>query len=122
MKRRLFVDCDDTLVIYRNTDFINPYGHYMGTPFDPNIQLIASIEQVHDIVDLFIWSGGGKDYARMWGDMFFGGIEWTPLLKDQDTFPLVRATDVVIDDQPIITEGHYYSPYEFEWIKLIEGD
>ena len=33
MSARLFVDCDDTLVIYENDRLINPYGAVRGEPY-----------------------------------------------------------------------------------------
>ena len=110
---RLFVDVDDTLVLY-DLDAPNPYGIYYGTPYTINEPLLEGIKQFQ--LDnpnelIVIWSGGGKEYARMWGEDKLGLEGMIYLLKDKDSFWLVNPGDIVIDDQPLKIRTH--TPHEW---------
>jgi len=96
---RLFVDIDDTLILY---------DLEANTPFTINEKLLEGIKQFQQNNPdelIVVWSGGGKEYARMWGDKL--GLEGiTYLLKDKDSFWLVNSGDIVIDDQPMSIRTH----------------
>jgi hypothetical protein len=120
MSTKVFVDCDDTLVIYENYNVINPYGYYMGEPWKPNLPLIQAIYQNAWNIGVYVWSGGGRDYANMWGRKFFPtDVLWTPLDKDTSTLKLVRKGDIVIDDQILEVEGTLFFPDDLSWVGAI---
>ena len=101
--KRIFCDVDDTLVLYQKVG-PNQYGVYMGTPFVVNERLVAGLLdlRVRDPWTLIVvWSGGGKEYAKMW--MRCLGLDKIAvgMLKDETTFPLIQEGDVVIDDDPL---------------------
>ncbi len=112
--KRLFVDCDDTLLIYDDTyQEVNPFGHLHGTPFTKNQALIDFMYSINENVALFIWSGGGKNYAQVITDLL-GLDELDPvcLIKDYTTFDLVRPGDIVIDDQDINVPTEVWKPFD----------
>jgi len=120
MKQRVFVDVDDTLVLYVNPDdcSAHPFGAINGEPFVPNEELIKKLKDFQG--DIFIWSGGGIAYARKVAEMVLrDSIEWIALGK-HDSFSLVRPGDIVVDDQWYEMHTmkdfgvHVYSPTE-EW-------
>ena len=99
----LFVDCDDTLIIY-DVEGPNPYGFYNNTPYIFNEPLLAGVKQFH--IDnphslIVIWSGGGFDYAKMWCIRLGLYNDVLPLIKDKTTFELIKEDDIVIDDQEL---------------------
>ena len=120
MAKRLFVDCDDTLVLYQNDNDINPYGYYLEDPWNPNVELIDAIADHYLSVQLYIWSGGGQEYAAMWARSLFSprmNRELVTLSKGRDTIEIVREGDIVIDDMNIRTRGTLYTPFDLGWIK-----
>ncbi len=112
--QRLFVDVDDTLVLYQTGDGPHPYGVYMGVPWEPNEKLIEGIhayKMENPSHSIFIWSGGGKDYAKMWAEKLGLDELVTCLDKGKDTLELIREGDLVIDDEPVSWRTH--SPHEW---------
>jgi len=52
---QIFVDCDDTLVLYDSHTGVHPYGVLNGEPWHPNQPLVdALLETEHSV---FVWSG-----------------------------------------------------------------
>lgn len=109
-RRRLFVDIDDTLVIYddgRNAP--HPYGIYRDIPYTINEKLLKGIDEWNlgnPESWIIIWSGGGEEYARMWAERLGLIAGWrsgtvTPMVKDQTTFIFIREYDIVIDDMDL---------------------
>lgn len=111
---RLFVDCDDTLLLFgypdADPDSATPYGFWRDVPYTINQPLVAfmrAFREKHEDALIVIWSGGGEQYAyavmRAVGlgedDPEF--IDPIPMIKDRTTFPLVGEDDIVVDDQPI---------------------
>ena len=97
---RLFVDCDDTLVIWLDGDDQplegqNPYGGGSQT-WKFNDDLIRAIEERHGGY-IVVWSGGGEDYARRWLDR----LGWTEAEAISKDISLPEPGDLCIDDQPI---------------------
>jgi len=103
--RRLFVDVDDTLVIYENLgrDF-NAYGVLEGEKWRINVPLYNSIIRFldeHPKELVVIWSGGGGWYAEKVSKQIFSetAIEKLTFMdKFGKNFALVRKGDIVVDD------------------------
>ena len=118
---RLFVDVDDTLVLY-NKAGPNPYGVYEGTPYSINEPLLEGIKQfAKDNPDelIVIWSGGGKQYALRWAEnlhiahlVTFMDKGW-PTIKE-----LVRSGDIVVDDMDVPWRTHAPD----EWPEEVEKE
>lgn len=102
--KRLFVDVDDTLVIYEDPATEgqpHPYGVYMRIPWHPNIALVAGVRDFRRLYPhalIVIWSSGGQEYATLCADLLFPGLDVTPLAKVRREFGLVRPDDIVVDD------------------------
>ncbi len=98
----LWVDVDDTLVIYDDTESVtHPYGTYNGTPWTANEPLLAGIrkfleDQPNSLV--VIWSGGGILYANEWRTRLLPGLDVSSLGKNPQTASLIRPGDIVVDD------------------------
>ena len=100
---RIFVDCDDTLILYPGD------GQHLFCVFTPwiaatkgwksNEVLIARIRRFDG--DVFIWSSGGREYAKRIARVLLPGVSATFLAKDKDSFRLVREGDIVVDDHHI---------------------
>jgi hypothetical protein len=94
---QIFVDCDDTLVLYDSHTGIHPYGVRHGEPWRPNQPLVdALLETEHPV---FVWSGGVARYAEIIAGKL--GLDFPCLDKDEITFELIHEGDVVIDDQEL---------------------
>ncbi len=101
MTKRLFIDVDDTLVLYINNKEMNPYGFWQNDTYEPNFELIEAIKEYSEKYPdalIVIWSGGGKDYANSAMRHFFPNSHFTPMMKGWDEFPLIRDGDIVVDD------------------------
>ena len=92
---RLFVDVDDTLVLWQGLD-----GESYMDSWTPNEALIkAVIEYFYSTPDvyLYVWSGGGGTYAEVFAVRTLGDtVPYIALSKDT-TMP--QDDDVCIDDQ-----------------------
>lgn len=102
---RLFVDCDDTLILF-DSEGPHPFGATAyNEPFHFNEPLIAFIRRFRqrNFDDLIIiWSGGGRKYAQTVAEMVgLDDIGAGYLIKDRTTFDLVRKQDIVVDDQKL---------------------
>ncbi len=110
MARRVFIDCDDTLILYQKLG-TNAFGYYMDTPYEINTALVQRIKdwaEAHPEDSIFIWSGGGEWYAKMWMNKLRLGEIATPLAKEPN---LIREGDIVVDD---VWEVRTHLPHE-EW-------
>ena len=97
---RLFVDVDDTLIIYDQPP-PNPYGYYHGIPWRVNQPLLDGIHRFQadsPEKQIIIWSGGGKEYSEILIHRFglTGLVEG--MLKDQWSLSLIQEGDIVVDD------------------------
>lgn len=114
---RLFVDCDDTLILYSQTG-INPYGVHYGTPYIVNEGLAEFIRQYAAAMPdalIVIWSGGGKEYARECAKLAgVDDIGAAYLIKDRSTFDLVDKDSIVFDDQFISVGATVRGPHEVD--------
>lgn len=117
-EQRLFVDCDDTLVLFDGeAGEIHPYSFWRYDSCRPNESLIAFIKKFakeHPNALIVIWSGGGKDYAQAVANELLPDVEVAATIKDKTTFGLVRENDIVVDDQPIDVEAVVISPKTFD--------
>ena len=112
---QLFVDCDDTLLIYDTHQTPNPYGHWRGQSWHPNLVLIGQItafKVLNPTSDIYIWSGGGSYYAGECSKVLnISHLVSEFLVKDITNFHLVRPGDIVVDDDGL--EGlRTHSPEE----------
>ncbi len=101
---RLFVDCDDTLIIWLDEhdqplEGQNPYGGG-SQRWEFNDELVRAIEDAQGGefigAEVVVWSGGGADYAGRWRDRIWGFA--SAASKD---LRLPGPDDLCIDDQPI---------------------
>ncbi len=121
MRRRLFVDCDDTLILYDTTEDDgghSPYGFLRGQPYRVNDELVGSIRAWADDNPcslVVVWSGGGDKYARVIADLVLPGLHVSAMIKDMSTFDLVRAGDVVVDDQGLNVAARVFGPGEWRY-------
>lgn len=123
----LFVDCDDTLILWQYKEAITPLfdeGKHVadqviytlpneGEKFKINELLIFSIVSFltsHFDWELVIWSGGGREYAERWARLLFPNQSLVALEKNI-TFPWFE--DICIDDQELKVKARLYTPDEF---------
>lgn len=121
---RLFVDCDDTLIVYDNEAIENPYGKKYGTPYRFREELVDAIKvwrRLNPYQLLVIWSGGGREYAEEIAREVFSDLDFVAMDKFGTALTLVRKGDIVIDDMPLGTEGTHYYPNDLSWC-VKEGD
>ena len=111
---RLFVDCDDTLVLWDDTHQNQDKTLWIRDSWQPNTQLIAAVKSYADNVQpdlVIIWSGGGLEYARGWLERLFPDERgWVAASKDT-TLP--ESGDLCVDDMEIVTKGLLVSPSKF---------
>lgn len=99
----LFVDCDDTLVVWDDAALMKQRGafnEFTSTDWAFNPKVVALIEATPTGV---IWTGGGIEYARLWLNRLERKLGrrldgWIALSKYT---PLPKAGDTCIDDMPI---------------------
>jgi hypothetical protein len=87
----LYVDIDDTLVTWLPD----------GDTWQVNTDVLAKALAWEGPVVL--WSGGGRDYAEMWGDRLLPQLDWTASAKVN---PGVEEGDLFIDDSPFDAWKH----------------
>ena len=114
----LWVDCDDTLVIYHDTvTKTHPYGDHYGTPWHANEPLIVGIRAFRRIYPkalIVIWSGGGLLYAKTWMDRLLPGLEAVAFGKNPQISSLIKADDIVVDDYvDFKCPAKVYGPHEW---------
>ncbi len=102
---RLFVDCDDTLILYDSEGEVHPYGFVRDEPYRINDTLVAFVKAFYakypDAL-ITIWSGGGDQYAaQVAKEVGLGEIDALCIIKDRTTFSLVGEDDIVVDDQEL---------------------
>ena len=122
---RVFIDCDDTLLLFDSEGEANLYGFWKGDPYKVNEELVNVLRQTcKTCFTLIIWSGGGKKYAKAVSDEVFGDLgeidAW--FCKDFTTFDLVRSEDIVIDDQALTVPGVQLRPDDTERLRELLHD
>ena len=126
-KELVLVDCDDTLVLYDNTyKAANPFGVYHGEPWNPNTKLIEKILAFHeDGASVTVWSGGGADYARLWGDRLFPDITTEAFSKlDMVEVAKIAESGIIvhmIDDQQSLLDTFKDIPniHTYTWEEFV---
>lgn len=115
MSKRLFVDVDDTLVLYENDNLQNSYGVFWGVAWRPNEVLIKGMRDYrrdNPNALIIMWSGGGREYAKMFAGMLhIEDIVDAYYIKDDTTAHLVTKNSIVVDDMDMM--GRTHRP--FEW-------
>ena len=100
---RLFVDCDDTLVLWKYEE-IEVAGRTLytlpneGEKYTVNLPLIDAVRVYmlrHPECTLVIWSGGGVDYAARWARKFFEGVKY---LIENKNVKYPQEGDICVDD------------------------
>ena len=103
--QRLFVDCDDTLILFDSEGEIHPYGFSRGDPYHINEPLVVFIKEFREKYPegfIVIWSGGGQEYAtQVAKEVGLESVTPWHMIKDRTTFDLVREGDIVVDDQEL---------------------
>lgn len=94
---RLFVDCDDTLVLWDNAAE-GSFELYNGSKWELNHPLIGDIACFlgsHPEYELVVWSGGGIDYAQRWAEKAFVHHNFSIAPKDMR---VPSDKDICVDD------------------------
>ena len=104
MDYRLFVDVDDTLILWGQGASGEVDGVYLEYPYRVNERLAAGIRWVlgHEPeTQVVVWSGGGGEYTREM--VTRAGLTGIMCLDktEENLIALVRAVDVVVDDEPL---------------------
>ncbi len=134
MRKRLFVDCEDTLITYDNIACSwpdepcevhdHPFAALRGETFKINESLVASIKAyVHDnpCALVVIWSGEGAQYARAIADVVLSDVDVMTMIKDETSFHMVRSGDIVVDDMSLDVPTKVYQPREWEYNESTTG-
>ena len=96
----IYIDVDDTLVLYRDTEPVQPSGVLMGMGIVVNHELVerALLHRKPGEM-LMVWSGGGASYAR---EVVHAYIPWLDCcvfhMKDLTTLAWIAQGDIVVDD------------------------
>lgn len=114
----LWVDVDDTLVIYGDTaNLTHPYGSYHGTPWTANEPLLAGIKafrRIYPDAMIVVWSGGGAQYAKEWVERLLPDTEVFAFGKNPVTATLIKERDIVVDDYvDFECPAKVYGPHEW---------
>lgn len=104
---RLFVDCDETLVLWDDEHQNQDRTLWVRDKYKLNMPLIGDVNcflDHHPEYHLVVWSGGGMDYAAGWARKAFGEQEyhkglgeypWVVLSKDMR---IPQDQDICVDD------------------------
>lgn len=84
---RVFIDIDDTLILWDDEDRANPN--------EDLIEAINAFAHARPTDLIMVWSGGGIDYAAMWARTCIPEVSWLVVPK-YVTYP--EAHDLCIDD------------------------
>lgn len=104
--KTVFVDVDDTLILYKKDGKLtHPYLFY-DAKFEINEKLVGQLIKLFLLftnndnkVKIVIWSGGGKKYAKEVADWVFCGRIVYDVLDKAENFNHIKPGDIVIDDQ-----------------------
>lgn len=126
MRKRIFVDCDDTLIIYDHISCTrpketcevhrHPFGVARGESYKINQLLADSIKlwvEDNPCSLAVIWSGGGAQYARAIADIALPGVDVMTMIKDETSFHMVRTGDIVVDDMDLLVPAKVFRPNEW---------
>ncbi len=119
MRKRLFVDCDDTLILYDgefSEDGPHPFLALGREGYKINEPLAASIKayvEDNPCALVVIWSGGGAQYARAIADIALPSVDVMTMIKDKTSFHMVRVGDIVVDDMSLDVPAKVLRPNEW---------
>lgn len=111
---RLFVDCDETLVLWDDTHQNQDKTLWVRDSWHKNDNLIAAVRaylKENKECSLIIWSGGGADYAASWARRFFGDDEYVAAISKDIRIP--EEFDICVDDEELKVKSHCWSPNYF---------
>lgn len=119
---KLYVDVDDTLVIWQPHKRTRADGLYMGDEWQRNDELIEAISKYARIRllqdEVIIWSTGGEKYTAYWAEKL--DLDWPTMEKDPR---LPQRGDICIDDELIGVVCRLVRPEQFILaVGLFEGD
>lgn len=111
---RLFVGIDDTLVLYSVVG-PNPFGALDGVSYifnEPLVQGVKNFRRDNPDALIVLWSGGGAQYARRFGDLA-GLLDFVDLcmIKDDSTLNFITEGSIVVDDMDVAWRTH--DPYSW---------
>lgn len=98
---RIFVDCDDTLLLYHTKEQKTPYGMWTGIPFTPNYRLIGALmihKKDHSEDEIIFWSGGAEYAKECATKLHLWDMAYAFAHKNKSNFHMVQEGDIVIDD------------------------
>lgn len=100
---RLFVDCDDTLVIWDDSarQVNQDKELWVREKWKLDVGLIGDINcwlDQHPEYSLVVWSGGGVNYAADWAERAFPHRPYMVASKDMR---IPTDLDICIDDMPV---------------------
>lgn len=114
---RLYVDVDDTLVLWlidgQPADGPLPFGTG-AEDWRPNTRLILEIELWCDANPegkLIVWSGGGDTYATMWGRRLLHHLPHEAMAKDPR---ILMPGDIYVDDMELKSNAQRGYPDTWE--------
>ncbi len=102
---KLYVDCDDTLVLWLDNDDgvlggPHPYGTGAAGRWKPNLELLGAMKQWRENTpgsEIILWTGGGADYAQLWERRVYP--EAADAISKDTRIP--EPDDLCVDDMPI---------------------
>ena len=100
----IYIDVDDTLVLYRNDQPVQPSGVLMGPGFLVNHELIDQA-LLHRKANepVVVWSGGGASYAHAVVAYYIPRLDCCVFhMKDQTTLAWITQGDTVVDDDAAV--------------------
>ena len=103
----LFIDCDDTLVLWDDVKGVN-------TSWKPNFPLIRAVllwREKQPGEEVVVWSGGGADYALGWAKKLLGTFMFDTVTDKY--LNSIKSGDIWVDDQKLNAEGIGYLPDTF---------
>ena len=125
---RLFIDIDDTLIIYpQHQPGPNPMGVTNGLPYETNESLVEAIKtwlRRDPNGQVVIWSGGGEEYARTISAGILVGVAAWYFTKSGQNLTLPGPDDIVVDDDHDSLGPNMVSPRIFlpdQFIELMNG-
>lgn len=116
--KRLFVDCDSTLVLWKDDEIDPATSFIIRNNYDVNYPLIEAVHKfmsTHKDWLLIIWSGGGLDYATGWANRFFrdeNGNQQYDLSLAKD-YRIPDEKDICVDDELIKVKAWRFLPDAF---------
>lgn len=113
MLKRLFVDCDGTLLLFPEYDTPDSQINVMGTVTNqPLVDAIERWAQWHPDSEVVVWSGGGREYAAQAMRLFIAPVVERCTSWSKDT-RLPVAGDLVVDDMELRSKGTLLLPDQF---------